>query len=96
MRIAIFEKGSSKYSDSVMVFAARIGPSAVARMATRAITSRVISRFHKGQFCFEKVSAWTCQFSVKLYIQEDHWGRHLAAVSELWELGLMYRTSFRQ
>jgi hypothetical protein len=51
VKIAIFVNASSKCNDKVKVLAARIGPREVAKIETTERMRRIISRFHRGQFC---------------------------------------------
>lgn len=50
VRSATFVNLREKYNDNVIVLAARIGPSEVAKMLTIERMSRIRSRFHSGQF----------------------------------------------
>lgn len=47
---AIFVNLTTKTKESVIVFAARIGPRDVAKIATTERIMRITSRFHSGQF----------------------------------------------
>jgi hypothetical protein len=53
--LAICVNGVLKYRESVMVFAARIGPRQVAKMETMARIKSMPSRFHSGQFLAHKL-----------------------------------------